>query len=85
MHLLRSHRFKQMQLRSDEPLDEKYLVMLKEAGWRDRTEEEGIWTKQIPTGSWQTVLDAERLFERIANGMRADKGLEPVLEGASVA
>jgi len=45
-----------------------------------RTEEEGIWTKQIPKDSgWQPAADAERLFKQIANEMRADKGLGAVL------
>ena len=44
-----------------------------------KTEEEGIWTRQIPKEeSWKTVIDAERLFEKIANAIRKDKGLEPV-------
>jgi hypothetical protein len=54
--------------------------MLKEAGWRDRTEAEGIWTKQIPKDSgWQPAADAERLFKQITNEIRADKGLGAVL------
>lgn len=80
IQLLRSHHYKQMQIRSDVSLDEKYQHMLAEAGWRDRTEEEGIWTKQVPDGMWQPVADAERLFKELANGMRADRGLEAVLE-----
>jgi len=58
----------------------RYKLMLKEAGWRDRTEEEGIWTKQIPRDSgWQPAADAERLFKQIANEIRAAKGLGAVL------
>jgi hypothetical protein len=60
--------------------EDKYKLMLKEAGWRDRTEEEGIWTKQIPRDSgWQPAADAERLFKQIANEIRAAKGLGAVL------
>lgn len=80
IQLLRSHRYKQMQLRFDQQPDDKYLVMLNEAGWRDRTEEEGIWTKQVESGMWQPVADAERLFKEIGNGIRKDKGLNPVME-----
>ena len=80
MHLARSPRFRQMQIRSDEPLSEKHQDMLKDAGWKDRTEEEGIWTKQIPKDSgWQPQADAERLFKQIANEIRGDRKLEPVL------
>ena len=65
MQLLRSHRFKQVQIRFDRQPDEKYLAMLAEAGWRDRTEEEGIWTKQIPKEeSWKTVIDADASLRR---------------------
>jgi N12 class adenine-specific DNA methylase len=79
VQLLRSHQYRQMQIRFDRQPDEKYLMMLKETGWRDRTQEEGIWTRQIPKEeSWKTVIDAERIFEKIANAIRQDKGLEPV-------
>ncbi len=53
--------------------------------WRDRTDKEGVWTKQAPPGSWQPVADAERLFKEIGNSIRQDKGLEPVLQGLSAA
>jgi hypothetical protein len=85
MQLLRSHRYKQMQIRFDRQPDEKHLMKLKEAGWRDRTEEEGIWTRQVPKGEWKPVADAERIFREIANDIRKDKGLEPVSVGLSVA
>jgi hypothetical protein len=85
VQLRRSHKYKQMQIQFDRQPDEKYMVRLKEAGWTDRTESEGIWTKQIPNGQWQPVADAERLFKEIGNGIRADKGLEPVMGGLAVA
>jgi N12 class adenine-specific DNA methylase/SAM-dependent methyltransferase len=85
IQLLRSHKFKQMQIRFDEQPDQKYLAKLKEAGWTDRTRSEGVWTKQVGHGEWQTVADAERLFKDIANSIRKDKGLEPVLQGLSAA
>ena len=85
MQLLRSHRYQQVQMRFDQQPDEKYLAMLAEAGWRDRTQEEGIWTKQVPKGEWKPVADAERLFREIANKIRQDKGLEPVSVGLSMA
>ena len=80
MHLLRSFQYRQVQIRFDQDPDDKYKLMLKEAGWRDRTEEEGIWTKQIPKDSgWQPAAEAERLFKQIANAIRADKGLGAVM------
>jgi hypothetical protein len=81
MRLLRSHKFKQMQVEFEQQPEPKYLAMLKEAGWTDRTESEGVWTKQVGQGQWQPVADAERLFKDIANAIRKDKGLEPVMQG----
>jgi hypothetical protein len=83
MQLLRSHKYKQMQIRFNKGQpDERYLDILKQAGWRDRTQEEGIWTKQIdPNGRWQSVAKMEQEFKDVANAIRADKGLGPVLEG----
>jgi hypothetical protein len=76
MHLLRSFKYRQMQISFEQEPEDKYKLMLKEAGWRDRTEEEGIWTKQIPRDSgWQPAADAERLFKQIANEIRAERGL----------
>ena len=75
MQLLRSHRFKQMQLRFDRQPDEQYLAKLHEAGWTDRTESEGIWTRQVAPGEWKPVADAERLFKDIANAIREARGL----------
>jgi hypothetical protein len=66
MRLLRSHKFKQMQIEFEQQPDQKYLAMLKEAGWTDRTESEGVWTKQVGQGQWQPIADAERLFKEVA-------------------
>ena len=87
MHLLRSHRFRQMQIRFDrEQPDEKYLAMLRRAGWTDRSESEGVWTRQIdPNARWQSVQKMEREFRDVANAIRRDKGMEPALEGLAVA
>jgi hypothetical protein len=83
MHLLRSHRFRQLQIRFDrEQPDDKYLEMLRKAGWRDRTQEEGVWTKQIdPNARWQSVAKMEQEFKAVANAIRECKKLAPVLEG----
>jgi hypothetical protein len=37
-----------MQISSDKELPLSAKERLHAAGWRDRTEEEGIWTKQLP-------------------------------------
>jgi hypothetical protein len=86
MHLLRSHKFKQMQIRFDgQQPDEQYLAMLAEAGWKDRTESEGVFTKQIdPNARWQSVQQMESEFKQVANAIRESKGLEPVLAGMAV-
>jgi hypothetical protein len=82
MHLLRSHRYNQMQVRFDrEQPDEQYLAMLAKAGWRDRTESEGVFTKQIdPNARWQSVAKMEQEFKDVANAIRRAKGLGPFLE-----
>jgi hypothetical protein len=87
MHLLRSHKFHQMQIRFDrEQPDEKHLARLKQAGWKDRTESEGVWTKQIDRDRrWQSVQDMEQEFKNVANAIRKGKGLAPALEGPSPA
>jgi hypothetical protein len=87
MHLLRSQKFNQMQIRFDhEQPDESHLAMLARAGWKDRTEAEGVWTKQIDKNArWQSVQQMEREFKEVANAIRKDKGMKPVLEELAVA
>ncbi len=79
MELRRSFKYKQMQIAfNGEQPDEKHLTRLKEFGWTDRTETEGIWTKQVRSGEWKTVYDAERLFTEIGNAIRHEKGLPSI-------
>lgn len=87
MHLLRSQKFNQMQIRFDrEQPDEQFLAMLQRAGWKDRTEAEGVWTKQIDRAArWQSVQQMEREFREVANAIRQEKGLKPALEGMAMA
>ncbi len=60
--------------------------MLRQAGWTDRTEIEGVWTKQIdPNARWQSVDQMEKEFKVIANAIREERGLEPVLERLTLA
>ena len=88
LRLLRSYRFNQMQMRSDEALPEAAVVKLKTAGWTERREE-GIWTRQLPPRpkdggeqkpAWPVVVEAERVFHDIANSIRADRGLSPIAQ-----
>jgi hypothetical protein len=96
LRLLRSRRYNQMQISGDGELPDQAKERLHAAGWRDRTEEEGIWTKQLPPRpkpdaegqepakpAWPTVLEAERLFEEIANAIRGDRGMPPVRLGTA--
>lgn len=81
MHLLRSHRYRQMQIKfQGEQPDEQQQARLKQLGWTDRTESEGVYTKQIdPDKRWQSVQKMELEFRDVANAIRKDKQLEPVL------
>jgi hypothetical protein len=93
LRLLRSHRYKQLQIRPDEDLPPHVRERLEAAGWTDRTEKEGIWTKQLPEpgadgrepspSRRRVVFEAERLFEEVANDIRAGNGLPPVRLGTA--
>ena len=72
MQLLRSHQYNQMQIHSDEPLSEKHQAMLTDAGWKDRTEQEGVWTKQLPKGR----DDEGNMREKWARGGRRGTPLQ---------
>ena len=87
MHLLRRHKFNQMQIRfAGEQPGEPYEAMLKDAGWRDRTDSEGYGpSRSTGEARWQTVQQMEREFQDVANAIRRDRGLEPVLEGPAMA
>jgi hypothetical protein len=82
IHLLRSHKFKQMQIRVDgEQLEDKYVKMIEDLGWKNRTRTEGIFTKQIDHDArWQSVRKMEDEFREVANKIRADRNLAPTLE-----
>lgn len=86
-HLQRSYRFRQMQIRFDQGQpDERHLAMLQRAGWTDRTQSEGVWTKQIdPQARWQSVARMEQEFKAVANAIRKERGMQPVLEGLTLA
>jgi hypothetical protein len=78
MHL---HRFfDHLGMTFDEAPGQKHQGDLEKAGWQPSNEER-TWAKEIPQEGekWQTAADAERLFKKIANEVRADQGLGPVL------
>lgn len=85
--LLRSHRFNQMQVRfNGEQPSEPAQAMLRDAGWKDRTEAEGVYTKQIDRDArWQSVAQMEQEFKAVANAIREAKGLEPAMSGPTPA
>jgi hypothetical protein len=80
MRLLRSYRFRQMQIQFDEEPDERTRGRLADAGWTHRPAE-GIWTRQLPKEGerWRDAADAEALFKELANSIRAEKGLSAAL------
>ena len=45
----------------------------------------GEVTRIDPNARWQSVQQMEREFKAVANAIRKDKGLEPVLEGLAMA
>ena len=58
--------------------------MLTDEGWKDRTQEEGVFTKQIDRDArWQSVAKMEQEFREVANAIRQAKGLCAVLEVAA--
>jgi hypothetical protein len=101
LRLLRSRRFNQIQIKSDGEIPDWAKERLKADGWRDRVEDEGIYTKQLPPRprpaaegqqaeqakpAWPTVIEAERFFEQLANDIRAERGMSRVhLGGAAEA
>ena len=78
MHL---HRFfDHLGMTFDEAPGLQHRADLEKGGWQPSNEEK-TWAKEIPQEGekWKTAADAERLFKKIANEVRADQGLGPVL------
>jgi hypothetical protein len=80
-----------MQISSDGALPDWARERLRAAGWRDRVEDEGIYTKQLPPrgepGKQDPALsaarrragfEADRFFEKLANDIRAERQMPPV-------
>ncbi|MGL6075193.1 MAG: hypothetical protein ACRC8S_13620 [Fimbriiglobus sp.] len=75
MRLGRSQQFQQMVIQFDEKPTDDTRLELGEAGWRWRANE-GQWTKQLEFKSRATgQLEAEKLFDRIAQHERLERGL----------
>lgn len=99
LRLLQSKRFDQMQISSDGEIPDWARERLRDAGWSDRVEDEGIYTKQLPPrgepGKEDPALssarrrmgfEADRFFEKLANDIRAERQMPPVrLNTAAVA
>jgi hypothetical protein len=98
VRLLRSRRYNQVQISPDGELPDWARERLKDAGWRDRVEDEGIYTKQLPPRAkpaadgqepepakpaWPAVIEAERFFEQLANDIRAERGMPPIRLGTA--
>jgi hypothetical protein len=78
MRLYRNQRFQQVAIQLDEKPDARYTALLRDAGFRWRGDDK-VWTKQIDRDArWRTQAEAEKLFREIGNGIRGDRGLDPV-------
>jgi hypothetical protein len=96
LRLLRSDRYNQMQISPDGELPDWARERLQADGWRDRVEDEGIYTRQLPprpkageedrelsSARRRAVIEAERFFEQLANDLRADRKMPPVRLGTA--
>ncbi len=91
-----SDRYNQIQISPDGELPDWARERLKADGWRDRVEDEGIYTKQLPPrpkadaegpepspSRRRVVFEAESFFEQLANDIRAERGMKPVRLGTA--
>ena len=96
LRLRRSYRFNQVQISPDGELPDWARKRLHDAGWRDRVEDEGIYTKQLPprpkpgeedpelsSARVRMDLDTKRFFKQLANDIRAERGMKPVHLGTA--
>ena len=95
LRLRRGHRYNQVQISPDGELPDWAQERLKDAGWRDRVEDEGIYTKQLPprapAGRGEPGADGgpppggsltpSRFFEALVNDIRQERGMKPVRLG----
>jgi hypothetical protein len=99
LRLLQSRRFNQMQITSDSEIPDWAKKRLKDDGWVDRVQDEGIYTKQLPprakpgeespelsSSRRRASFEADRFFEQLANDIRAERRMPPIrLNTAAVA
>ena len=98
LRLLQSRRYNQLQISHDSELPDWAKERLKADGWRDRVEDEGIYTKQLPprpqpgeenpelsSARRREGFEADRFFEQLANDIRADRKMPPVRLGTAAA
>jgi hypothetical protein len=96
LRLRRSHRYNQVQISPDGEIPDWARKRLHDAGWRDRVEDEGIYTKQLPprakpgeenpelsSARRRMDFEAERFFEQLANDIRAERGMKPIRLGTA--
>ena len=99
LRLLQSRRYNQLQISHDGAIPDWARERLKADGWRDRVEDEGIYTKQLPPRAQpgeedpersaarrRAGFEADRFLEQLANDIRAERGMAPVrLNSAAMA
>jgi hypothetical protein len=96
LRLLQSKRFNQMQIKSDGAIPDWAKERLKADDWRDRVEDEGIYTKQFPqrvqpgeedqqlsSSRRRAGFEADRFFEQLANDIRAERKMPPIRLGTA--
>lgn len=78
MRLLRSNRFRQMQIQFDDKPQQEVIELLKDEGFR-WNQTDRVWTLAMnPTARGASHAIAERLFQDIASTIREANGLGPV-------
>ena len=96
LRLRRSDRYNQIQISPDGEIPDWARERLKDDGWRDRLEDEGVYTKQLPprprpgeenselsSARRRTTFEAERFFEQLVNDIRAERQMPQVRLGVA--
>ncbi|MBY0460326.1 MAG: hypothetical protein K2V38_23680 [Gemmataceae bacterium] len=75
VRLLEDRRLRQVQLAFAEKPSDEVRQVVREAGFR-WLQKEQVWAQRVdPQAGWQTRADAEKLFERVVDLIRAEKGI----------
>jgi hypothetical protein len=73
--LLESRRYRQMQIKFDDKPSQAVLDAVKAEGFRYNGQDK-VWSKQIQQDTaMQTRIDAERLFQKVTDMIRQEKGV----------